>query len=210
MQYKIPISNLIGFASDNASVMTGSTGGVRTLLKKDNINLFVMGCTCHSLHLCSSAAAKCLPPHLEQLTKNIYAYFAHSTERILELKEIQELCKTKVHKILKTSSTRWLALEDVVNRILEQWQPLQMYFSVSDIEANEEAGRRINSELTLSNQIYFSFLSYVLNITNKINMQFQSEKPQIHTLLKYMKQLYLTIMSNIIKRIFFGRPYFFK
>lgn len=98
MQYKIPISNLIGFASDNASVMTGSTGGVRTLFKKDNINLFVMGCTCHSLHLCSSAAAKCLPPHLEQLTKNIYAYFAHSTERILELKEIQELCKTKVPK----------------------------------------------------------------------------------------------------------------
>lgn len=77
---EIPLENLIGFASDNASVMTGSTGGVRTIFKKSNPYLFVMGCICHSLHLCSSAAVKCLPSYLEQM-KKMFTHFLHTAQR---------------------------------------------------------------------------------------------------------------------------------
>lgn len=123
----IPMANLIGFASDNASVMMGRKGGVRSHFETENAHLYVMGCNCHSLHLCSSAACKVLPSNLEQLTRNIGSYFAHSSKRLLDFEKLQELFNTKPHKLLKTSSTRWLALGNVVDRISEQWKPLKLF-----------------------------------------------------------------------------------
>lgn len=128
-KWEIPIKNMIGFASDNASVMVGNKGGVRKLLQKDIPNLYVIGCISHSLHLCSSAAARKLPANIENLARNIYLFFAHSTKRQLEFKELQELFSTKTHKIVKTSTTRCLALEQVVNRIIEQWKVLEHYLT---------------------------------------------------------------------------------
>ena len=43
-KYVIPIQNMIGFASDNASVMMGEKGGVRAYFEKPNNNLYVLGC----------------------------------------------------------------------------------------------------------------------------------------------------------------------
>lgn len=40
----IPIKNLIGFASDNASVMVDWLNGVKTKLENLNKNIFVLGC----------------------------------------------------------------------------------------------------------------------------------------------------------------------
>lgn len=122
--HQIPTENLIGFASDNASVMVGRIGGVQALLKKDIPFLFVLGCVCHSMHLCSSAASKHIPRYIEKLLRNIYSYFCHSAKRISEFKDLQELFSVKTHKLLKTSATRWLSLEQVIKRVLEQWDCL--------------------------------------------------------------------------------------
>lgn len=62
---KVPFENLIGFASDNASVMMGRKGGVKSFLLNKCKHLYVLGCTCHSLHLCSSAAGKSFPKELK-------------------------------------------------------------------------------------------------------------------------------------------------
>lgn len=89
---------------------------------------------------------------------------------------------------------------NVVDRILEQWKPLQHYFLVCEIERNADMGKHISTELNPVNKIYFSFLSFILNMTNKINIQFQSEKPNIHILLPTIKSYYRNILSNFIKR----------
>ncbi|CAH1106728.1 unnamed protein product [Psylliodes chrysocephalus] len=62
----IPHSNLLGFAADNAAVMMGKFNGVQAKLKQINPNIFVMGCICHSLHLCASAASAVVKRTLEQ------------------------------------------------------------------------------------------------------------------------------------------------
>ncbi|XP_055909380.1 uncharacterized protein LOC129944171 [Eupeodes corollae] len=145
-------------------------------------HLYVMGCICHSLHLCFSAASKKLPSHLEALTRNIYSFFAHSPKRKLELEEFQKYFSVEVHKILKMSSTRWLSLENVISRILEQWVPLQHFFISYELESNMDLAHNICSEITEINKTYLSFLGYVLNITNKINIEFQAEAPKIPTI----------------------------
>lgn len=195
-KYNLPIKNLIGFAADNASVMMGVQSGVKARLLKENANLYSIGCISHSLHLCASSASKALPIAVEKLVRNVYNFFSNSCLRQIEFKELQLLFQTKVHKILKTSSTRWLALEDCVNRILEQWTPLYHYFIVDELDQNADIAHNIFRNLNDENKTYLHFLSYALGIVNKINKEFQSERPRVHIILKTLKSLYKTILSN--------------
>ena len=47
-QHSIPITNIIGFGSDNCSTMLGKSGGFQALLKQDVPSVFVMPCLCNS------------------------------------------------------------------------------------------------------------------------------------------------------------------
>lgn len=67
----IPVENLIGFAGDNCSVMMGNFNGVQAKLKEICPHIFVMGCICHSMHLCASAAALKLPNQIEDFVRDI-------------------------------------------------------------------------------------------------------------------------------------------
>lgn len=49
-------------------------------------------------------------------------------------------------------------------------------------------------------KLYFNFLSYVLDIVNKLNLEFQSEKSKIHLVQKRVKELYKTLIRNYIKK----------
>lgn len=109
--HSVPYKNMIAFAADNASTMMGDKNGVQAKLRELVPNLYVQGCLCHSLHLCSSAAAKELPSVVEQFVRDIYAYFAHSSKRISELGECQIFANEKPHKMLYPSQTRWLSLK---------------------------------------------------------------------------------------------------
>ena len=116
----IPISNIIGFGSDNCSSMMGKTSGFQCLLKKDVPSVFVMGCVCHSFALCASHAVSVLPSYLETFLKNITAYFSRSSKRQRDFLMIQEVANAPLHKIPKLSQTRWLSRENVISVILEQ------------------------------------------------------------------------------------------
>ena len=184
----IPIQNMIGLSSDKASVMMDEKGGVRAYFEKTNKNLYVMGCICHSLHLCSSAAWKTLPHNLEILVKNVYTYFSHSLKRLIEFQDIQELFGVKVHKILRTSSTCWTCFgTSTIFHGFKSWK-------------NENLGKEIFLELSECNKLYFSFIEYDLKLTNKMNIEYQSEKPRIQILLKSIKGYFKIILSDFMIR----------
>lgn len=133
-KYKIPVKNLTGIGADNCNVMMGNVAGFKALLQKVNNSAKVIGCTCHSLNLCSSYACNKLPKSMEQFSRDIYNYFAHSSKKLQELKECQIFAEEKPHKILKLANTRWLSLEMVVNRILEHWNSLTLFFQRQSLE----------------------------------------------------------------------------
>lgn len=107
----IPYHNIIGFASDNASAMMGAIGGVQAKMKNISPSIYVQGCSCHSLHLCSSAADAKLPNTVEQFVRDIYSYFKNSSKRLSELRECQVFAQETPHKLLYPSQTRWLSLK---------------------------------------------------------------------------------------------------
>ena len=70
--------------------------------------------------------AEKLPQAIEDLIRDIYSHFAHSAKRLSEYN--QHFAETEPHKILKTAQTRWLSLEQCIQRALEQWSALELYF----------------------------------------------------------------------------------
>lgn len=83
---KIPSSNVIGFAADNASVMMDNFRGVQAKLKEVIHDIFVVGCICHSMALCASSAANKLPKEIEDFVRNIFNYL-NGSARLQEYKE---------------------------------------------------------------------------------------------------------------------------
>lgn len=132
LENDIPWSNLVGFVSDNCSVMTGKHNSVVSRIKEKVPSVFDFGCVCHLANLCAIAGIKTLPLPVEDLLVDVYFHFYHSSNRKEKYKEFLDFTDTEPSKIIKHSSSRWLSLEKCVNRLLDHWTALQSYFNSHD------------------------------------------------------------------------------
>lgn len=200
-KHGIPVENLIGFASDNASVMMGGRAGVQALLKERVPALFVQGCVCHSMHLCASNACKELPHRIEELARNVHSYIMNSPKRLSEYTEFQIFTETQPHKILHPSCTRWLSLEEVVRRILEQWPALTLYFTRAALEDGMAVASSVLEELhNPVTKMFFAFLAFILPAINKVNVEFQATSFRVHKLRKSINSSAKAILSYFMKK----------
>lgn len=193
---KIPLLNIIGYASDTTNVMFGQHHSVVSLLKEKIPFLFTMKCLCHSAHLCASHACEKLPRAIEDLVRDIYSHFSHSAKRLAEYEKFQHFTNTTPHKLRKPAQTRWLSLEQCITRILEQWSALETYFTQA-----AEKDRLVSTTTILAAlknpifKLYYHFLSFVLPKFNRFNKLFQSETPNIHFLSNYLSSTYKAFLS---------------
>ena len=199
--YNIPHDNFIGFASDGASNLIGINNSLVSRLLKQFPGLTVIKCMCHSMHLYSSNASKCLPRSCEDFLRNVYNYFHQSAKRIHQFKEFQEFCDITPHKLLHVSQTRWLSLHAAIKRVLEQWRPLTLYFTNVLLEENLHSIINILDVLKdPSMKLYFTFLNYILPKFNKYNLIFQQNVPTIQILYEESLNLYQELLLCYMKR----------
>lgn len=99
----IPIKNIIGFASDNASVMLGKNNSFLTRLQTETNTLIVLPCICHSSALVASNACSKLPRTPEEFVRNLASYFSCSAKRSAELAEMQIFFHMEQKKNVKIS-----------------------------------------------------------------------------------------------------------
>lgn len=205
-QNNIPLQNMIGFASDGCNTMFGSKNSVATKLANDIPGLMLQKCMCHSLHLCASEACKKLPRRCEDLARNIYGFFKNSAKRQAMFKEFQGFCNTEPHKILRPAQTRWLSLLEVVKRILEQWEPLKLFFTSNYLEhrliASEEIYIALNKQEI---KLFYFFLEWVLPKFVDLNKYFQSEKVVISYLHDRMIMCYKDLLSAFMEPNYINR-----
>ena len=186
----IPITNVVGMASDNASVMTGTRNSFMTRLQSDAPGLIVLNCICHSSALIASKACATLPRSCEDLIRSVATYVSGSAKRCAILREFQELLDVEKQKILKLSDTRWLSMQKCVVRLLDNWDALKMYFAFAVGEDKLKSAELILANL--SNEIikaYLVFLKYSLHFFNSFNALFQSRTVLIHRLTESSRQL---------------------
>lgn len=160
-----------------------------------------MKCICHSFNLCANYACKKLPRWVEDLARDVHNYIAGSPKRTDFYQEFQKFTKTAVHKILHPVQTRWLSLESVVLRLLEQYNALKLYFVdalVNDrLLAAETILQKLNDPLS---KPFLQFLKFILPIFNNLNREMQSTSPQIYHLRTKIVGVYKTILKCFIRR----------
>uniref|UniRef100_A0A8C4R2Q0 Uncharacterized protein n=1 Tax=Eptatretus burgeri TaxID=7764 RepID=A0A8C4R2Q0_EPTBU len=108
--------------------MVGKHKGVAAYIHKQNPECYIMGCPCHMMHNTAKKAAQALPIELDDFLIDIYYYLDKSSKRVKGVKALQELCDAPTHKILKHVATRWLSLGQCLDRLIEQWEPLRLFF----------------------------------------------------------------------------------
>ncbi|XP_046671170.1 E3 SUMO-protein ligase KIAA1586-like [Homalodisca vitripennis] len=135
--HNIPKDNVIGFASDGCNTMMGVNNSVASRLKENFPGIFILKCVCHSLHLCASEACKKLPKELEDLIRGVFNFMHGSAKRLSLFQQFQKFLDLDLHRILHPSQTRWLSVMAAVERVLEQWNALELFFI--DILANDNS-----------------------------------------------------------------------
>lgn len=198
---KIPLANLIGFAADGCSVMMGAHNSVASRLKEHFPGIIIIKCVCHSAHLCASQACKELPRRCEDLAREIYSFFKNSSKRQCQFVEFQTFLSLKPLKMLHPSQTRWLSLIAVVERILDQWEALRLFFTKTWLEE-----KLIATEVVFNNlsnpfmKMYFNFLVWILPKFTEFNKFFQSESVVIPLLNDKIQAIYTDFLLCFLDR----------
>lgn len=214
---QIPLKNVIGFASDNASVMIGKHNSFLIRLQSETEALVVLPCICHSSALVASKACAKLPRTPEEFIRSIASYFSVSAKRSAELIEMQEFFLTEQKKMVKLCTTRWLCMQHAVKRVLENWEVLYRYFQLASVEDNSKNIDFIFGEFNNScTKAILLFLNYILNFFNIFNALFQGKKILINILSTECKKLLRQVISHFIKpeyakdlRLNFSNPRYF-
>uniref|UniRef100_H3BFK0 DUF4371 domain-containing protein n=1 Tax=Latimeria chalumnae TaxID=7897 RepID=H3BFK0_LATCH len=194
---QVYLSNILGFGSDGCNTMMGKNNSVASRLQNEFPGILLQHCTCHSLHLCVSAACIQLPRRCEDLARDVYNYFKNSSKHMAQY---QEFCHVEPHKLLKPSQTRWLSLQQVVKRISSQWDALLLFFTSQWLEARLNAAENIYRCLNDAwLRLYYYFLEWSLPKFTNLNENFQSEKVMITTLRSKMAETYKDILLSYME-----------
>ncbi|KAL0829789.1 hypothetical protein ABMA28_003272 [Loxostege sticticalis] len=201
MDYGIPLKNVVGFGSDGCNVMMGSANSVASRFKEDCPGIIIMKCICHSAHLCASAACQKLPNRCEQLARNIFSFIHNSSKRSAALKQFQEFLDLKPQKMLHPSQTRWLSLQQVVARVLSNWDALKLYFTDMALSERSLSGQSI-LELLWDPYIklYYEFLTWVLPKFTIFNKYFPSAEVVVTELDAKVKEMYKDFLFCFMDR----------
>lgn len=196
----IPPENIIGFESDGCNVLMGKNNSVASRFRETCPGIIILKCICHSAHICASEACKELPRICEDLAINVFTFLHRSAKRQCTLGQFQTFLDIKPHKILHSSQTRWLLLEAVVKRILEQWSALKLYFNDTylsqKLPATEQIYHGLNDPIV---KLYFNFLAWILPKFTDFNKDFQTENVVITNLHDKMCTIYSDILLTFMR-----------
>ena len=181
--------------------MQGASNSLLTKIKEKMPDVFVLKCFCQSFHLVACYACKKLSRSAEQLVHDIYNYFKNSCNRIKSLEEFQHFCSVEPYKMLRPCQTQWLSLSQCVNRILNQWRPLELFFTAEALEAKSSQGEKILQGLkSCYVKATLEFLSFVLEELTGLIKLFQSNQFQLHILLVEVQRVVKMFCINFMDR----------
>lgn len=199
--FKLPLNNLVGIGTDNASVMIGTNNSVYTHLKSDVPNLMLIKCVCHSLQLAvSHAARETFPRNLEFMISETYNWFSKSANRQTNYKHLFSAINdgAEPKKIVRACSTRWLSIEVAIKRILEQYVELKTHFEITRISEKCYAAEILYQMFKdNTNLVYLLFLKPILAEVQRVNKSFESNDADPTLLLNDLKMLLFNIGNKL-------------
>ncbi|MBW0545018.1 hypothetical protein O181_084733 [Austropuccinia psidii MF-1] len=129
-----------------------------------------------------------------------------SDKRRMELQEFQEFVDVEVHRMLHPAQTRWLSLREVVQRMLEQWDALRLFFTQKWMEE-----RLVTAELIFQGlhdpfmKMYCNFLDWVIPKFANANQLFQSKGVVVFNVHEKMSDLLRDLLKAYMMRDYVAR-----
>lgn len=196
-EHGLSVDQIIGYCSDNASVMIGKNQSLAVNILKSNSETIILSCICHTAHSIANPASDELPKNVETLLHLISTYFLRSPKRQAELQEYMRVAK---YRMINPSQTRWLALCHCVSRVLNQWPVLWNFFSKAVAEDKNSVAEIIFNDLdNLFTKAYLQFMQFVLPDFNSFNAMFQSDTVLITVLASESERFLRLIGSKFLK-----------
>ncbi|CAF4858630.1 unnamed protein product [Pieris macdunnoughi] len=179
--------------------MIGINKGVYKILKEEYglQHLILVKCICHSLQLAvAHAFEETIPRNIEFILRETYNWFSMSATRRQEYADIFAAinCGQQPLKILQKCATRWLSIEAVVQRILDQWQELKLFFEIARTKNNCYTAELLhNSYKDPQNKVYLMYIKSILGQVQSALKAFEGENTDptklIQTLIKLLESL---------------------
>ena len=151
-----------------------------------------------SLHACNNAFAEALKTlketiNLDQIAIDLHFFFKHSAARREDYVSVSSITDVTSQFVLKHCQSRWLSLDRVLVRIVEQFKNLKEYFLVKLPSLPGFTGKngiretdryqRIRKALTdPKTKIYMSFIINLAQNFKDFILPLQSVEPKIHLL----------------------------
>lgn len=117
--HKIPLKNIFAYFTDGCTTMVGNISGVKARFQSLVPGIIDVSCVAHITHNCAKHALKNIPSYIDALFIDLFTLL-QSCNKAKNFRNLQEKLDITKHKILRLVITRWLSLEEVLERDLEQ------------------------------------------------------------------------------------------
>ena len=127
------LENVTSFCGDNALVnfrgrqQTGKNV-FNHLQTKTSARLIPIGCPAHFLHDAAEKGAERLTVDVETIVLKICSHFKSQKSRVQNLKQFCEQLEAQYTALPTHTPTRWTTLDNVLEKMIELWEPLKQHF----------------------------------------------------------------------------------
>lgn len=189
----LSVNNIVGMATDGASVMRGVHVGVVTKFKEANPSIVGSHCMAHRLQLASEKAAKKVPYIIKYIS--ILNQFAKTLKYSPKLKRILENCKSltdeKAKKIHQVFFTRWLSFSNSVEALCGCLSSVISSLSAAAAERSLEGRSMLHGIMSQMSTVKFvlmtHFLTDVMGIMGKLSLHMQKQNALHSTLVSQIE-----------------------
>ncbi|XP_033223934.1 uncharacterized protein LOC117177389 [Belonocnema kinseyi] len=205
LKHSIPFANILAMACDNASVMLGDRLSFKALLLKENPNVIIILCICHSLALVAKhSCEKTMPSIVEESMMAIIDHQNYA-KRSQIFSEFIDACQGLDLKYVKYVVTRWLIRGAAIKRFRLLMPSAQACFADANMmETNAKKLEKLEKLNAFLNDpemhAYMAFLEYVLEMFNNINIYFQHSETRVHLLHEKCLQFFSLIVRHFLKK----------
>ena len=207
---RIPKWLLFSFASDGASVMTGSNGGVAVLLQQ-SFNMFCMVCHCiahrHALAAASAAKANAVCQYFESVLCEVIGYHSHSTKRHEHLENLQAQLGLAKLRMVRLVATRWLSRGQAVARVFAIIAALVMEFKEDERDqSNALAGPLVEATQSFVFVVCLSLFNDILQTLCQLSMAFQKDHVKFSEVKVLLAATRECLQAQYVDEPFVGGP----
>jgi len=198
-------NNLVGFAHDHASSLSGNGIGLLGHLKRslNKKSLFNINDPCHSLNLSIYKALTCLDNNIIKFVKKIHSHFMYPQRKefLFQIQKKEDFPELSLRKYVQT---RWLSLGSSLKRLLKIWPSLIEYMNQPRVLSKKKEEKNLKKEFQEAlNDDYFKlklfFISEVIDKVNVTNIRFQKQNLEIDQLPLLMNKLIKEIAELFMK-----------